>query len=288
MTRRRIAGIAFALVGVLIAALLAAWLIGASAIDLRMARDVQRSLLPQQIPAFLPDVSAGQPGLRFCCRYQPAVAVGGDFFDVLQLSNTQAGILICDVMGHGLRAALVTALLRGVIEELRPMAAEPGRFLTAINEGLHRVLQTIHPPLFVSACYLVADVARREFRYARAGHPLPLLVRRRDHAVTSLPYPAKPEAVALGLMPDQTYQTACCGLQPNDLMVLYTDGLFEVEGAEGELFGQDGLRRAVTAHQELPAEALFDRLLEEVRAFSVDHQFADDVCLVGLEVYENN
>ena len=169
----------------------------------------------------------------------------------------------------------------------RSLAADPGRFLGAINGELYRLFQATQPRLFVSAFYLVVDVARGEFRYARAGHPSPLLLRRRDNRLTSLPIPPDAAAVALGVVPGQAYRSECTGLQPQDLVILYTDGLFEVEGPDEELFGEERLRAAVTAHGRLPVEELFDGLLEEVRSFSVKHQFTDDVCLVGVEVYNH-
>ena len=93
--------------------------------DLKMAREIQQAILPQQYPAFPPGVPPESSLLHFCHRYHPTGQVGGDFFNVLRLSDTQAGLFICDVMGHGVRSALVTAMVRALVEELRPMAMDP-------------------------------------------------------------------------------------------------------------------------------------------------------------------
>ncbi|HYR58785.1 MAG TPA: response regulator, partial [Chthoniobacteraceae bacterium] len=106
------------------------------AAELDMARELQSAFLPRQYPVFPADASPERSALQFCHRYFTSTELGGDFFDVLALSDTQAGVLICDVMGHGVRAALVTAIVRGLVEELRDQAADPGAFTTGMNRSL--------------------------------------------------------------------------------------------------------------------------------------------------------
>src|SRR5262249_44851321 len=108
--------------------------------DLRMACEVQQALLPQGYPSFPANVPPEASALRFYDRYRPNGAVGGDFFDVLPLSDTQAGLFICDVMGHGVRAALVTAMVRALLEGFRELAADPGWFLAEMNRELIAIL----------------------------------------------------------------------------------------------------------------------------------------------------
>ena len=95
------------------------------------------------------------------------------FFDIFPLSPTRAGIFICDVMGHGLRAALVTAIIRTLLEELRPMMQNPGRFLSALNLQLRAILERVDEPFIATAFYLTADTATKETQFANAGHPPP-------------------------------------------------------------------------------------------------------------------
>ena len=119
--------------------------------DLRMAREIQQAIIPQQYPCFPQSASPEQSALRFCHRYLPTGAVGGDFFNIRPLSDTRAGIFICDVMGHGVRSALVTAILRALVEELTPVATDPGELLGQINRDLRSILKQSGTPLFTTA-----------------------------------------------------------------------------------------------------------------------------------------
>jgi sigma-B regulation protein RsbU (phosphoserine phosphatase) len=255
--------------------------------DLKMARDIQQAILPQQYPAFPPGVAEETSLLHFCHRYHPSGQVGGDFFNVLALSETQAGLFICDVMGHGVRSALVTAMVRGLVEELRPIALDPGQLLTRINSDLRAILQQTGTPLFTTAFYLVADLARRQIFFANAGHPKPFLVHRPAGTVEVLKYTDGKAKPALGLFAESTYPTVSCPLAAGDLVMLYTDGLYEVEGVGGEQFSQDLLLEAVRKHGHLHGSELFTAILDEIQQFSANHEFSDDVCLVGMEVSEH-
>jgi sigma-B regulation protein RsbU (phosphoserine phosphatase) len=254
--------------------------------DLKMARDIQQAILPQQYPAFPPGVSEEASLLHFCHRYHPSGQVGGDFFNVLALSETQAGLFICDVMGHGVRSALVTAMVRGLVEELRPIALNPGQLLTRINSDLRAILQQTGTPLFTTAFYLVADLARRQIFFVNAGHPKPFLIHRLAGTVEILKGADAKARPALGLFADSTYPTTSCPLSAGDLVMLFTDGLYEVEGAGGEQFSQDLLLQAVRKHAALHGSELFAAMLGEIQQFSANHEFSDDVCLVGMEVSE--
>jgi sigma-B regulation protein RsbU (phosphoserine phosphatase) len=250
--------------------------------DLRMAREVQQAFLPQQFPAFPQDVTAEESALRFVSRYLPTMTLGGDFFHVIPISSTLAGVFICDVMGHGVRAALVTAIQRTLVEELHELADRPGEFLTQMNASLLSILRKTNSPMFASAFYLVADLAAGKLRYANAGHPRPLHLQRGLGHVEALAR-AKP-GPALGVFGDSTYTTYETDLAPRDLVILFTDGLYEVENAEGELFDFSVLERVLARRLERPAEELFNEMLDEVRGFSATGGFGDDVCVVGMEV----
>ena len=254
--------------------------------DLKMARDIQQAILPQQYPTFPAGVAEEASLLHFCHRYHPSGEVGGDFFNVLALSETQAGLFICDVMGHGVRSALVTAMVRGLVEELRPIALNPGELLTRINSDLRAILQQTGTPLFTTAFYMVADLARRQIFFANAGHPKPFLVHRLSGTVEVLKYPDGKAKPALGLFAESTYPTVSCPLSAGDLVMLFTDGLYEVEGPGHEQFSQDLLLAAVRKHAHLHGSELFTAMLDEIRQFSINHEFSDDVCIVGMEVSE--
>jgi sigma-B regulation protein RsbU (phosphoserine phosphatase) len=254
--------------------------------DLKMARDIQQAILPQQYPTFPPGAPEESSLLHFCHRYHPSGQVGGDFFNVLALSDTQAGIFLCDVMGHGVRSALVTAMVRGLVEELRPIGQDPGQLLTRLNSDLRAILQQTGSPLFTTAFYLVADLARRQIYYANAGHPKPFVVHRLGGTAEVLKYADGKARPALGLFADSTYPTVSCPLSAGDSVMLFTDGLYEVEGVGDQPFSQDLLLEAVRKHATLHCSELFTAILNEIQQFSASHEFSDDVCLVGMEVSE--
>lgn len=250
--------------------------------DLQMAREVQQAFLPQQFPSFPHSASGDESALRFVSRYLPTMTLGGDFFHVISLSDTRAGVFICDVMGHGVRAALVTAIQRTLVEELHELADRPGEFLTQMNASLLSILRRTNSPLFASAFYLVADLAAGTLSYANAGHPRPLHLRRGPGTVEALAH-GKP-GPALGVFEDSVYAAHETQLAACDLVVLFTDGLYEVENAQGELFDFALLKEVLKTGVQQPAEILFTEMLEAVRGFSATGGFSDDVCLVGMEV----
>lgn len=251
--------------------------------DFNMAREVQEIFLPHQYPTFPQWVSPQESALSFSHRYLPAAAVGGDFFDVFAITGSTAGVFICDVMGHGMRAALVTAIMRGLVEELMPVAADAGKFLTEINRSLHAILRRTREPFLATAFYLVADVAAGELRFASAGHPSPIRVRRRMGTVELLKVCDARHGPALGLFENAVYPTCCCALAEKDLMLLYTDGLYEVDNLRQEEYGQQRLIESVRAHLRCPTEQMLDALLDDVQRFSGAPEFEDDVCLVAVE-----
>ncbi len=250
--------------------------------DLQLAREVQQAFLPQQFPTFPPTASPEASAVRFVSRYLPTMTLGGDFFHVLRLSDTRVGIFICDAMGHGVQAALVTAIQRTLVEELHALADRPGVFLTQMNASLLSILRRTKSPLFASAFYLVADLAAGALSYANAGHPRALHLHRDTGRIEALAH-GKPGPV-LGVFEDSVYTTYEAALAPHDLVILFTDGLYEVENSQGELFDFELLREVLQARVQLPAEELFDEMLVEVRRFSATGGFDDDVCLVGMEV----
>ncbi len=252
--------------------------------DLEMARDLQAAFLPSRYPVFPAGVPADRSAIRFCHRYCATQQIGGDFFDILRLSDTEAGIFICDVMGHGIRAALVTAIVRGLIEELRPKASDAGAFMTEINHALFRILRQTATPLFASAFYAIVDVGKWEVRFANAGHPAAFQLHRTAGAVSLLKQPGVRPSPVLGIIENAAYPEAASPLASGDRIVLFTDGLYELENASGDYFDPEQLRAAVGRRLAAPTSEMFDALLVELKAFGQQDTFSDDVCIVGVDV----
>jgi sigma-B regulation protein RsbU (phosphoserine phosphatase) len=137
--------------------------------------------------------------------------------------------------------------------------------------------------MLTTAFYLVADWQARTARYANAGHPKPFHLRRAAGLVQPLANASGKSQPALGLFDNASYQTSEAQLCPGDLIMLFTDGLYEVENPETQLYSQEQLLASARQHSQLPAARLFDELLDQIKGFSVGTGFADDVCMVGLE-----
>ncbi len=251
--------------------------------NLKMAREIQLAMLPQQLPTFPRSAAPAESAFQFTHRYHPTGTVGGDFFSVSALSDTEAAVFICDVAGHGVRSALVTAMIRALVEELRPLAQEPGQFMTKLNSDLFAILKHTGTPVLTTASYLVANSTSGLMHYASAGHPKPLHIRRHAGEVASLKIAARKNQPALGLFEEARYQASQVALAPHDLVMLFTDGLYEVHAADQQLYTEAQLAGAVQKRLQLPAAQLFDEVLREIRELATGNEFEDDVCIVGME-----
>jgi phosphoserine phosphatase RsbU/P len=249
--------------------------------DLRMARQVQEAFLNRAYPVFPSGVSREASALRIAHRYIPTTTLGGDFFDILQLSDSQCGVLVCDVMGHGVRAGLLTALIRGVVEEMGERATDPAHVLGELNQCLMPIVEQTGQPVFATIFYGVIDITTRVLTYGNAGHPAPLVRHAKSDAIARLA-PDDPEPAA-GLLADFSYSRHSCEFHPGDLFLGYTDGVLEATDGNGGMFGEERVRDLVVGSRGLSGAEVSDRLLDEVQRYSGRAVFEDDVCLVAIE-----
>jgi serine phosphatase RsbU (regulator of sigma subunit) len=252
--------------------------------DLHMAREIQQALLPQQYPVIPADGAVAAGSLRFCHCYHPAGLVSGDFFHVQAISDDAAGVFICDVMGHGVRSAFVTAMLRALVEELRQLAGDPGQLLTQMNAELRSILKPLAAPMFATAFYLMADVRTGQLRYAKAAHPSPLRLQRNGGGVAPLPCLAGLKGPPLGLLDGSEYETNEASLGTGDVLLFFTDGIHEIFDGGDREFGDEGLRNSVLKRRGLGLEPLLNGVVSDARDFAANHGFLDDVCLLGMEL----
>jgi PAS domain S-box-containing protein len=253
--------------------------------ELKMARELQLAMLPHEFPCVPRHRPRAESDLEFFSYFFPSGAVSGDFFDVIRLSDTAVGLFICDVMGHDVRAALVTAMMRALVVDLSGTTTEPGELLAQINREVAGVFKQTGSTMYATAFYLIADVARAELRYASAAHPEPILLHRQRGTAEWLGNgPEQKKGPALGLFAEGQFPTHQCPMEVGDLIALFTDGLIEAEGADHESFSAERLLAAVRQRAKLPTNELFTGLLDEIKHFSASSEFEDDVCVVGLEV----
>ena len=252
--------------------------------ELQLAREVQQALIPDQLPPFPKHEAPGAPRLTFAHRYLPGSGLAGDFFDILPVSDDAVAVFICDVMGHGVRSALVVSMLRGLMDKSREFEDDPGGFLASLNRGLAQLLSRIDTMIFATAFYGVMDLGAREFRYACAGHPAPL-VRFHDRGVANLPLPKEIRGPALGLRPDSSYGVATRSIDEIKSLLLYTDGLTEAENRQEEQFGPDRLAQAMRkAGENADAEQVIQQVMNDVQKFTDNENFDDDVCLIAVQI----
>ena len=251
--------------------------------ELKMAHELQVALLPQQFPTIPRGAAPHESALHFLSLYFPTGDVSGDFFSVFPIGEKAAGVLICDVMGHGVRSALITGMIRGLVEEHAQLAPDPGELLTRINRALTVILKQAGTTMFATCFYVVADVEHAELRFANAGHPSPLHLRSRGTQAEKLDG-LDLRGPAMGIFASATYRTSTRPMERGDLVMLFTDGLFEVEDATGAFFSEDQLRQTVTRHAALAAADFFERVVEDIRKYSQRENFSDDVCVVGMQI----
>jgi serine phosphatase RsbU (regulator of sigma subunit) len=256
--------------------------------DLEMAREFQNALLPSHYPEVPPAAIDNPLRLQFAHFYQPASTVGGDFFDLIELDENRAGILIADVMGHGARSALITAILRALVRNQSRPADDPGEFLSDLNKHLLEVISRSGQTLFVTAFFLILDTRNGKASWAVAGHPAPLRVRRGSGKAPE-PLWAEPQhQPALGLVADAVFRSHEAPLKPGDVFLLFTDGAIEAENPAGDYFGVARLAASFDEALDGPMAAMPAKIVCDVTAFQRRRNYDDDVCLVAVEAVSSN
>lgn len=253
--------------------------------DLRMARQVQEAFLTRPYPVF-PGATGQRSALEFAHRYIPATTLGGDFFDFVRISDTLCGVVVCDVMGHGVRAGLLTSLVRGVVEEMGFRAADPAAVLGEINRSLMPVVEQTGQPVFATVFLGIIDLTAGTLLYANAGHPAPMIVRG-DTGVLMRLAPNDPEPAA-GLIADIAFTNHQCAFGTGDLLLGFTDGVIEAANAAGEMFGDQRLWEFLRRTGRTTPEPLCVSLLDELQRFSERTAFEDDVCVVAVQAARPN
>ncbi|MES2658164.1 MAG: SpoIIE family protein phosphatase [Verrucomicrobiota bacterium] len=247
--------------------------------ELLLAREIQQALASEVFPTA---TAENRSHLAFDARYIPISGLAGDFFEVMKIGDDCFGMLICDVMGHGVRSALIVAMLRGLLEKQRAQAAEPGLFLQGLNEGLAAILERASTTMFATAFYGVVDLAGGTFKYACAGHPGPVVAG--ANGVRQIATQRSEKGPGLGLIKSVSYPTCELALAEIDRIVLFTDGVLEAENQSGEPFFENRLMEIIGMKTHEPLESLLDGILSSVLAFSEGQRFDDDVCLLGIGI----
>ena len=235
--------------------------------ELQRAREIQQSLLPTQIPQV--------PGFEISGMWEPARVVGGDYFDVLKLSDSKIGICIADVVGKSVSAALLMANVQATVRAFASESSSPAWLCSRVNAVL---CNNIASGKFVTLFYGVLDANRSVLEYANAGHLPPILISHSGQ-VTRL----ENGGALLGVFPQWKYQDSTVKLSGGDRLLLYTDGITEATSPSGEEFGEDRLIAAANARFKNSASTLQQALLSEAKLFCDSH-LQDDATLIVIAV----
>jgi phosphoserine phosphatase RsbU/P len=220
--------------------------------ELEMAREIQLSILPQEIPKL--------DGLEITARYIPMSSVAGDFYDFIRVDDKHIGILVADVSGHGLPAALIASMLQVSLAAQLIHASDPGQVLV----GLHKALCGKFQQHFVTAVYVFVDLEKKSMSYAGAGHPPLLLWSDSTQSTAELVENGLP----LGLFADSTYAIGHRQIEAGDKVILYTDGIVETESPSQQGFGVDLFKGFLQSNHDLRSNLFADSLLDELSNWS--------------------
>jgi sigma-B regulation protein RsbU (phosphoserine phosphatase) len=235
--------------------------------ELEIAKGIQQS--------FLPDAAPEIADVEIAAKNVPALEVGGDFYDFIPLGKDRWGLVIADVSGKGVPAALFMALSRTLIRASTLANADPA---VAIGHANQLICEDSKTSMFVTLFYAILDSRAMTLNYVNAGHNPPLLLKDTSSDVVLL----KAKGIALGVIDDVDLQSVRVDLRPGDVLVLYTDGVTEAINNREEEFGEDRLLRVITENRALPAEEILEKILAAITAFAGNRPQHDDITLMVL------
>ena len=241
--------------------------------EISLAKEIQQSFLPEP-HLFFP--SKEKPVLSIENCYLPSSTLAGDFLEVLKISDTQLGILISDVMGHGIRSSLIAFMLRGMIEQETEVFSYPDVLLSRLNAGLTDLLLSRGEIIFASVFYGVFDLEKNIFSYANAGHPSPLVLFK-DRAE----FLEKKKNPAIGLKIDVSYSSQQISLENFSRILLFTDGLIEAGGIESSERVREEIKKQILETENF--SDYLGNLVSFAKTISGKEIFPDDLCLVAVE-----
>jgi len=237
--------------------------------ELDIAKGIQQSFLPESAPTI--------PGIDLAGFNEPALEVGGDFFDFIPVGDDNWGLVIADVSGKGVPAALFMALSRTLIRATTARNADPAR---AIEEANRLIFGDAKTSMFVTLFYAVLDVRNRTLSFVNAGHNPPLLSTAGSAKVALL----QAKGIAIGVLEDISLESAQILLHPGDVLVLYTDGVTEAANMKDEEYGIERMTAVVAASRNLPAQEIIAAIVADVGQFAGSRPQYDDITLMVLKV----
>ncbi|MEH7381318.1 PP2C family protein-serine/threonine phosphatase [Bacillus sp. JJ1533] len=241
--------------------------------EINLARNIQTSLLNGKTPSIEGGEVSGSS--------IPARLIGGDYFDFYPLVDGNLRIVIGDVMGKGIPAAMLMILTRGAFRSAAESTQSPGETLTAMNQAIYEDLRTLKS--FVTLFCADWNPSTSVLTYANAGHNPPLLIKSKNNTVEELP---KVKGIMVGGLPNQVYQELSIKLEEDDTVFFYTDGIVEAQNKDGEQYKLERLSQTLLQNKDLGVGEIEKRVMESVNEFTQGVPQKDDITMVLLKISE--
>jgi sigma-B regulation protein RsbU (phosphoserine phosphatase) len=236
--------------------------------ELELAQDVQKMLLPQEVPNI--------PGLEIAAFTRPAQIVGGDYFDFIDFSNGFHGLAIADVAGHGVSASLHMASIQALLRTLVPVNQSPAE----VMRQLHKLfIHNIRFETFVTFFIGAFDSSAKTLTFSNAGHLPPMVLRSNKSKKESIEM-LRPTGAAIGLVEEAIFGEKTIDLQKGDLLVLYTDGVTEAMNTDNQEFGRERLETLIQQVEGLQVKEVIQKIRLSLEEFSEGKPLADDTTIV--------
>ncbi len=239
--------------------------------EFNVARDMQAQMLPDTYPEI--------EGIQISAKSIPTKEVGGDFYDFLQLPDGRLGVVVGDVSGHGVSAAMVMTAALGAVRFAAEEKESTDEVLNMVNSRLNKDIQN---HMFVALFYGIFDPKTRKLYYTNAGQTMPFLLRNGE--IDFLPQAEKTDRFPLGIVKSTVYEQLSIELQPGDMLIHYTDGIVDVMNGSHETYGFDRLAESIQRNANLSLPQLVEMLVEEMKRYGGHANVEDDVTLVVLKV----
>lgn len=239
-------------------------------LDLTLANQIQSQFLIDPQTIHIPEID-------LCITYKAARKIGGDLYDVTELDDHRTAVIIGDVAGKGIPAALVMSKCLAHLKHFSVLGKQPSDVLKDLNEALY---DNLPEHMFVTMIYMIVDTQNNTLELARAGHEYPYLLH--DHQITRL----ESQGMALGLMPNEFFGLSIENISvpfvPGDLCLLFTDGLTEIRNAQEVEFANDRLLKSLSLHAGEPTHEINQHIIKDAQNFSQKSEFHDDLTLITL------
>tara|TARA_B110000879_G_scaffold27857_1_gene37954 strand:+ start:50617 stop:52200 length:1584 start_codon:yes stop_codon:yes gene_type:complete len=250
--------------------------------ELMLATEIQRAILPENSPEWENTITEWSDRVRIKTLYSPASELAGDFYDVISISKHKIGFLIIDVMGHGVRSAIIVSLIRGLMEQAEQLAPKPALYLEKINAGLTNILQKASITLFASACYTLVDFKSNKMTISCAGHDFPIIEFKQNQTTGDKDTSSK--GAALGILAGTQYSETVYPLNDIRSALLFTDGIYEASNSNDEEWGIENLQQEFNNAHTNHMSSTVQHLYGSATKWMGHTQFQDDVCLLNLEI----